>query len=241
MKRKILLIVVLILSSLANGFAQKVGFINSDVIRDNFPEAKQAEQRLQSIVEEWKRELEAIENNIQILEDEIQKNRLIWSDEEKIQKEKELELLKKRRQTYAKEKFDIDGEYDKAVKILMKGIEEKIQAATQEVAADEGYDIVFDKSVQPLPYVNFKYDLTVKVLRKLGVDTKKLEEELQAKISKDPRNQTKESKYAPSKRRKSRTGSEDKEIIPQKNNEQEIKENEPAVEQKQEESGVIKK
>ena len=44
-----------------------------------------------------------------------------------------------------------------------------------------------------------------------------------------------------SKRRKSRTGSEDKEIIPQKNNEQEIKENEPAVEQKQEESGVIKK
>ncbi len=242
MKNRIFLVLAIFVLSLADVFAQKVGFIDSDAIRENFPEAKQAEQRLQSIIEEWKRELEAIENNIQLLEDEIQKNRLIWSDEERLQKETELEMLKKQRQTYAKEKFDVDGEYDKAVKILMKGIEEKIQAATQEVAAEEGYDIVFDKSVQPLPYVNFKYDLTVKVLRKLGVDTKKLEEELQAKISKDPRNKTKESKYAPSQRRKSRnTRKQDEEIIPKKNDEQKEKETEPPIEKIEEEPGVIKK
>ncbi|ROL61944.1 OmpH family outer membrane protein [Bacteroidetes/Chlorobi group bacterium ChocPot_Mid] len=189
--------------------AQKVGFISSDDIRKNFPEAKQADQRIQSIVEEWKRELQSIEDNIRMLEDEIKKNRLVWTDDERASNENELNELKKLQKTFAKEKFEVGGEYDKAVQMLMSKIEEKIYAATQEVAADEGFDIVFDKSVQPLPYVNFKYDLTVKVLRKLGVDTKKLEEELDAKISKDPRNQQNEPRQAPSKRRsKSRSGTD---------------------------------
>jgi len=201
--------------------AQKVGFVSSDDIRKNFPEARQADQRLQSIVEEWKRELQSIDDNIRILEDEIKKNRLVWTDDERSTNENELNELKKLQKTYAKDKFEVGGEYDKAVQMLMKKIEEKIYAATQEVAANEGYDIVFDKSVQPLPYVNFKYDLTVKVLRKLGVDTKKLEEELDAKITKDPRNQQSEPRQAPSKRRsKSRSGASetniDEEPVPTK-------------------------
>ncbi len=67
------------------------------------------------------------------------------------------------------------------------------------------YDIIWDKSVNPLPYTNFKYDLTVKVLRKLGVDVKKLEDELRQKISKDPRNQEKETKSAPRGRSRQRS------------------------------------
>jgi outer membrane protein len=207
-KSNIVLFSMLLLFLVMPLTAQKVGFISSDDIRDNFPEARQAEQRLRSIVEEWKRELQSLESNIKTLEDEIKKNRLVWTDEERLNNERELKELQKRHKTYAKEKFEIDGEYDKAVKMLMKKVEEKIYAATQEVAAEEGYDIIFDKSVQPLPYVNFKYDLTVKVLRKLGVDTKKLEEELNAKITQDPRNREKESRKPPSRtRRKSRPGS----------------------------------
>ncbi len=182
--------------------AQKVGFISSDDIRKNFPEAKQAEQRLKSIVEEWKRELQSYKENIAILEDDIKKNRLVWSDQERYQKESELKDLKKSQRTFAKNKFEAGGEYDNAVKMLMKKIEEKISAATQKIAAEQGYDIIFDKSVQPLPYVNFKYDLTVKVLRELGVDTKKLEEELDAKITKDPRNKQKKHRTAPGRRRR---------------------------------------
>jgi len=218
--------------------AQKVGFISSDDIRKNFPEARQADQRVQSIVEEWKRELQSIEENIRILEDEIKKNRLVWTDDERSSNQNELNELKKLQKTFAKEKFEVGGEYDKAVQMLMQKIEEKIYAATQEVAADDGFDIVFDKSVQPLPYVNFKYDLTVKVLRKLGVDTKKLEEELDAKITKDPRNQQNEPKQAPSKRRsKSRSGAEtniDEEPVP-------VKPPEIQKEIKREETPQIKK
>jgi outer membrane protein len=187
-----------------NLHSQKVAFIASDVIRENFTEAKQSDQRIKTIVDEWKRELETIEKNIEILETEIKKNRLVWTDEEKQEKEKELENLKKERMTFARNKFESNGEYDKVVKDILKPIEEKIYAAVQEVAYEEGFDIIFDKSVQPLPYTNFKFDLTVKVLRKLGVDVDALEKEQQDKINKDPRNQQKPSKEPP-KRTKSRT------------------------------------
>ena len=110
--------------------------------------------------------------------------------------------------TFARNKFETNGEYDKVLKDIFKPIEEKIYAAVQEVANEEGYDIVFDKSVQPLPYTNFKYDLTVKVLRKLGVDVDALEKEQQDKINKDPRNQQKQSKEPP-KRTKSRPKDEE--------------------------------
>lgn len=217
--------IILFLAAAYQLSAQKVGFISSDDIRKNFPEATQADQRLQSIVEDWKRELQSLEQNISLLEDEIKKSRLVWSDDERTLNESELKTLKTQQQTYAKEKFEAGGEYDKAVQLLMKKVEEKIYAATQEVASEEGYDLIFDKSVQPLPYVNFKYDLTVKVLRKLGVDTKKLEEDMDAKITKDPRNQQNESKQAPSKRRKksrgSATGAEfEEEVVPSKEGEQ---------------------
>ncbi|MFN3781823.1 MAG: OmpH family outer membrane protein, partial [Candidatus Kapaibacteriota bacterium] len=166
-------------------------FIASDVIRENFPEAKQAEQRIRSIVEEWKRDLEDMDQRIENLKFEINKNRLVWTDEEKRLKEKELEDLTVAKLTYSRKKFEPGGEYDMVVKTIMQPIEDKIYAAVQKVAAENGFDIIWDKSTNPLAYVNYKYDLTLKVLRELGVDVSQMEKELQEKISKDPRNQVK--------------------------------------------------
>lgn len=184
--------------------AQKVAFISSDEIRKHFPAAKQADQRIQSIVDEWKREINAFETQIENLEFEIQKNRLVWSDDERKKKLEELEDLKKRKMLYSRTKFEPGGEYDQIVEQMMMPIEEKIYAAVREVSVEQGFDIVWDKSLQPLAYVNFKYDLTVKVLRKLGVDVDKLEEELDEKIKKDPRNIEKDTRQAPRKRSRSR-------------------------------------
>lgn len=194
-------------------FAQKVGFISSETVRQHFLEAKQAEQRIQSMVEDWKRELDIMQQEIQALEFEIEKNRLIWSDKEKAEKDMLLTEKKQARQAFAKAKFEVDGEYDRAVKVIMGPIEEKIYASVQEVAAESGYDIVWDQSTQPMPYVNFKYDLTVKVLRKLGVDVSELEKELREKIKNDPRNKRKRSyKSRGRSRSRSRTPDADRDV-----------------------------
>lgn len=219
--RTIIIAAVVLFASLApTAYSQKVGFISSETIRDKFPEAKQAEQRVQSIVEEWKRELEALQRQLEALQFEISKNRLVWSDAERVEKEKELEQLKMQREAFARAKFEAGGEYDQIVRQLMTPIEEKIYAAVQEIAANESYDIILDKSLQPLPYVNFKFDMTVKVLRRLGVDVEALEKELKEKIDSDPRNKTKETKQP---RRRSRTGVEEEEKQEPPQTEQESK------------------
>ncbi len=208
--KKILFIIALAFLCFSNNlYSQRVGFISSDQIRELFPEAKQADQRIQTIEEEWKREIKEMDQLIQAKEFEIQKNRLVWTDDEKKQNQAELEGQKEDRMVFAKIKYSVGGEYDQIVKALAKPVEEKIFAAVQKVAAEEGYDIVWDKSTQPLAYVNFKYDLTVKVLKELGVDTEQLEKDLMEKIDKDPRNQQK-SKETPEKRtRKRKTDSKD--------------------------------
>lgn len=192
MKRTILIAVFLLAASV-NLFSQRVGFINSNMIRSKFPESQQAEQRIRSFVDEWKREINIMQKNIENLEFEINKNRLIWTEEEKLTKEKELRELKEQNDAFAKAKFAPNGEYDMIVRQIMLPVDQKIAAAVQKIANQKNFDIVFDQSVQPLAYVNFKYDLTLDVLKELGVDVTELEKELQEKIQKDPANQKKES------------------------------------------------
>jgi outer membrane protein len=197
--------------SVGNAYAQKVAFLNSEIIRKYYPDAKQAEQRIQSFVDEWNRELDVREQKINALEFEIKKNRLIWTASEKEAKEAKLKRITASRDKFAKEKFTPGGEYDKLVKNMLGPIENKIRAAINEVAADYRFDIIVDQSITPLPYVNYKYDMTINTLRKLGVDTKTLEEELKTKIEKDPRNQQKKKKTPRTRGRNTRRPSRAKE------------------------------
>lgn len=191
---------LLLITTSISLLAQKVGFVNSNTIREKFPDAMQSQQRVQSMTDEWKRELDAMQQKVDNLEFEIKKNRLIWTETERQNKESELGMLIKNREDFAKSVFEPKGKYDLAVETIFTPVEEKIYAAIQQVASDQGFDIIIDQSVQPLPYVNYKYDMTVKVLKNLGVDVSDLEKDLQDRIDKDPRNQKRESKI-PARRR----------------------------------------
>lgn len=94
---KILLIVGLLAVATPSLYSQRVGFFNSETIREKFQEAKQAEQRIQTIVDEWKREIKAMQEQISKLEYDLKKNRLIWSDDERRKNEMDLEKLKKKK------------------------------------------------------------------------------------------------------------------------------------------------
>ena len=101
---KILLILCLFAMASPSLFSQRVGFVDSETLRQEFEEVEQAEQRIQSIVEVWKSELIAMQEQINNLKKDIYKNRLVWS-EETIQKNKAyLDTLVKRKRDYSKER-----------------------------------------------------------------------------------------------------------------------------------------
>lgn len=200
-----LFVVGVIIVSTIDSQAQKVGFIASSVIRERWQDMIQAQQRIQSLVDDWKREAASLQKQVDDLEFEIKKNRLVWTNEERQDKENLLLKKKEERETYIKKKFEPSGEYDEQAVKIMKPVEEKLFNAVQDVSASEGYDIVLDKSTQPIPYINLKYDLTVKVLKKLNIPADDLEEQQKKAIEEDPRNKKeKESSSTPKKR--SRTG-----------------------------------
>ncbi len=169
--------------------AQKIGYVSSEAVKSKYLPAMQAEERLKQEVDGWKQELDQYRRDIEDLELEMKKNRLIWSDQEREQKQRELDERKKARDNFAREKFEPGGEYDEMAEELYEEVWEKIHLAIQKVAATDGYDIVWDKSNQPLVFVNAKYDLTVKVMKELGIDADALERKQQEVIDADPRNQ----------------------------------------------------
>ncbi len=66
--------------------------------------------------------------------------------------------------------FGQNGELFKKQNELMKPVQDRIFKAVQDVAKEEGYDYVLDKSGDILlMYANEKYDLTQKIFNKLKV------------------------------------------------------------------------
>lgn len=201
-------LVLFVLASAGATAQTRVGYVASQVIRERFPDAVQVNQRIEAIVNEWKKELEDKQRIIDELQNEIQKKRLIWGDAERKEKEDQLTKLRQEREVFAKQKFGPDGEFDKMVADMYRPIEEKIYVAIQDVAQSDGYDIIWDKSTQPLVFVNPRYDITVKVMERLGIPVEDLKAQQEEAVKNDPRNQEKES---PSKRRsRSRTSTKDK-------------------------------
>src|SRR5690606_38416663 len=114
-----------------------------------------------------------------------------WGDAERREKEEQLEKLRQEREVFAKQKFGPDGEFDRIVADMYRPVEEKIYAAIQDVANSDGYDIIWDKSTQPLVYVNPRYDITIKVMERLGIQVEDLKAQMEEAIKNDPRNQEK--------------------------------------------------
>jgi len=184
-------------------FAQKIGYVSSDAIKQKFEPYLMAQQRLDQMVVEWKQELELQQKDIEGMELEVKKNRLIWSDAEREQFQRELDNKRRKREDLAREVFQPGGKYDQEVESSMKNIWEKIYLGIQQVAAADGYDIVWDKSTDPLVYVNAKYDLTIKVMKVLGINADSLEKKQLQVIDSDPRNQVKRETRSRNSRRRS--------------------------------------
>ena len=150
-------------------FAQvKIGYVDSDAIMDKLPDAQDARQKLDVLVQEWQGELNKIENTWKTKYDDYEKRKLIMTDQSRAELEAELVKLEKQISDYREKKFGTNGEMFQKQDELMKPVQNKVFSAIKDVALEEDYDYVFDRSGDILLlYAKDKYDITVKVLNKL--------------------------------------------------------------------------
>lgn len=151
---------------------QKIGHVSSDAIMKQLPDAQDAQKQLDAFVVDWQNELNTMQQNWQKKFDDYDQKKLIMSEARRADAEKELRELDQRIADYRNQKFGQNGELFQKQNELMKPVQDRVFKAIQDVAKEEGYDYVLDKSGEILMmYANDKYDLTPKVLEKLQVGT----------------------------------------------------------------------
>lgn len=173
MKKSWWLSICLILATTSLTMGQvKIGYVSTDAILKQLPDAQDAQKQLDQVVVDWQGELNKLQQDWQKRFDDYEKRKLIMTEQRRIDAEKELRELDQKIADYRTKKFGQNGDLFVKQNELMKPVQDRVFKAIQDVAVEEGFDYVFDKSGEILlMYANTKYDLTPKVLAKLGAAT----------------------------------------------------------------------
>lgn len=153
----------------AFSFAQlKIAYVDSDAIMDNLPDAQDARQRLDVFVQEWQTELSKIEAEWKTKFDDYEKRKLIMTDQSRAEMESDLVKLEKSIADFREKKFGTNGELFQKQDELMKPVQNRVFTAIKDIAKEDDYDYVFDRSGDVLLlFAKEQYDITPKVLARL--------------------------------------------------------------------------
>lgn len=159
--------------SLANiGYAQKIGYVNSQKILSTFKDALDAQEKLDKINQEWEAEGKEMQKQFQELNDQLESQGLLLSEEAKQEKQQEIQNLYIKIQQYSADKWGQNGEFFKKQEELMQPVFDKINTVIKNIGEEEGFDYIFDTVNANIVYASPKQpDLTDMVLEELEKGT----------------------------------------------------------------------
>jgi outer membrane protein len=168
MKKIGLVLSFLLFAAITNYAQPKIGYVDSDTIMKQLPEAQDTQKKLDAQIKEWQEELSKLEKDWKDKYDDYEKRKLILSEQKRVEIEKELVQLEDAASKFRQDKFGVRGELFQKQEELMKPIQNRIFTAIQEVAKDEDYDFIFDRSGDIIfLFAKEQYDVTNLVLEKL--------------------------------------------------------------------------
>lgn len=171
MKNLFLIIACVVVLGTSSAIGQsKIGHVSSEAIMKQLPDAQDAQKQLDALTAGWQDELNKMQDDWKKKYDEYDKKKLIMTDQRRADSERELRELDQKMADFRTQKFGQNGELFAKQNELMKPVQDRVFKAIQDVAVEESFDYVFDKSGEILlMYANPKNDLTDRVLEKLKV------------------------------------------------------------------------
>lgn len=148
--------------------AQKFGYINSQELISQLPEVKEANSKIETLKKQLQKKgqdmIAALQTKYTALQEKQAKGEISRKalEEEAAMLQKEEEGIAKFEQS-SQEKIFTKSEQ------LLAPIQEKINNAIKEVAADNGYDYIFDSSLGMVLYADPAADVSGLVKSKLGL------------------------------------------------------------------------
>lgn len=173
MKNITFLLAFLFLGFITNA-QTKTGTIDAEYVLAQLPAMEEVNSGLQSYNTELQEELQETIKEYEALVEVYQQDRESLSEEERAEKENEIMGLEN----------DIRGFRQRATVMvqmrrneLTKPLYDEINLAMQQVIQEEGYTQIFHANGNSLAFADERYDITEKVLLKLGIDLSEVQEE----------------------------------------------------------------
>lgn len=152
---------------------QRLGYVDTEYVLSQMPSYQQAQQNLDRMVENWKRDVEGRYQEIEEMYQRFQAERVLLSDTERNRREQEIVDKERAAKEFQKQKFNPGGELFQKRQELVRPVQDEVYGAIEVVAGKKNIDFVLDRSSgAAMLYANPKFDLTNDVLRELGVSGK---------------------------------------------------------------------
>ena len=168
-KHLIILSVILFYGNLLFAQTQKIGYVDSQVILTQLPEAIKAQGDLDALTNLWSNQLDSMTLSYQQALADYQKQAGTMTDDQKLAKQQELISMEQNILDFRNQKFgQPNGEIFVRQEEIFESVKTKIYTAIEQVAKEEAMQFVFDKSGDIiLLYADAAFDITFKVLDKL--------------------------------------------------------------------------
>lgn len=144
MKKILLVLIVGLTVSCAN--AQRYAVIDTKYILDKLPEYKNADGKMQAIANQWQKELDDMQNDLDKMYKNFEAEQYMLTEELKKKRETELFNKEKDLRDLQKKRFGFEGDLFKERQRLVKPIQDRVYNAIQKIAVERSYDFVLDKS-----------------------------------------------------------------------------------------------
>jgi outer membrane protein len=150
--------------------AQKFGYVDTDYILGQMTEYKAAQKELNELSQKWETDLKIMKDEVDKMYKDYKSEEILLSPSQRKEREDAIVAKEDGMKKFEQDKFGVEGELFQKRKELIKPIQDKVFAAIQKVARNNGLDFIFDKSANMnILFSNPKFDRSDDVLDELGV------------------------------------------------------------------------
>ncbi len=143
----------------------KIGAVNIQKIMNDAPQAARAKKKLEKDFEKRDQDLQRIAKQLQVMQENLDKNAVTMAESERRNKEREFGELNRDFQRKQREfREDLSQRQNEEVAAIL----ERMNKIIKQIAEAEKYDIIFQEAA----YINPRIDITDKVIKALGDGTK---------------------------------------------------------------------
>ncbi|HPW97967.1 MAG TPA: OmpH family outer membrane protein [Flavobacterium sp.] len=176
MKKYIAILIILLTSTQLNAQSRgvKIGYIDMEYILQNVTDYSEAKNQLEQKAQKWKQDIEAKKVEIAKLKDELKTEKPLLTKELIDEREEEIAFQEQELLDFQQKRFGPSGDLITQKAVLVKPIQDQVFNAVQDIAEQQKYDFIFDKSSDlTMLFAAKRYDISDRVLRVLNRSEKR--------------------------------------------------------------------